>query len=89
MKEIQPITKELLDSLTRWERRECISKYHKWIKGVRREDRRQNKKETMRIYNFKSHHNHKLTDRPIYISQEFNMHYSVYVNKKGEVIEHW
>jgi len=41
-KEIQPITAELLRSLTVYERFEAIAKHHKWLKKVRKQDRRVN-----------------------------------------------
>lgn len=51
-KEIQPITKELLDSLTGWERAEAMEKYLEWQQKERKLQRKLAKRDDRRLYQF-------------------------------------
>jgi len=52
--EVEPVTKDLLDTLDPFERKIVLEKYHKWIKKVRKEERENQTKNTQRIYQFKN-----------------------------------
>lgn len=53
--ELEPITKETMGRLNLEDREDAISKYHKWIKEVRKDEVRQSINLRCKIYN----HRHK------------------------------
>ncbi len=88
MKEIQPITKELLDSLTQVERYKAIDRYQEWVRKVRKKERRLLNCETSRIYRF-THPRKILFEVGLHTEGYYTVDYVVYVRKDGEVMEYW
>lgn len=52
MRKLQPITKELFDSLSGWDRIKAIEQHHTWLKKVRKQDKKVDESQVQRVERF-------------------------------------
>jgi len=86
---LQPITKELLASLPSYHRHESIKKYHKWLKKVRKEDKKVMYAIQTRIYNHNLKIKPRLSRAWIYISKDYCIQYECNLLRSGEINEYF
>ena len=86
---LEIITKDLLHSLHGEERRKAIKKHHKWLKEVRRQDKRISENQQSRVNRFKDgfYRMNKLSNRNIHITHKIDIAHLVEMNKKGKITE--
>ena len=87
------VTKELLDSMDKFDRIIALDNYRKWVKKQRKEDRRQVMNQYNRIKRFKGEiFKVHMGQKSIRIDDEFRLELRYYVDKEGfkvqENIEH-
>ena len=88
MYNLQPITKELLDTLDRYERSKAKKMYQAWVKSARKKDKRQVKREHNRVLGFKF----KMIYRPFFkrdrtITRHWTLNYHIYLLPDGTIDE--
>lgn len=89
-KQIQPLTIDMLNKLSKEDRHKAIHQYHTWLQKVRLQDKRVSHSKRTRIDKFHSRQQQRfLTTKRITPIPLGQLTYYVYYTLKGEITEHF
>ena len=86
--EIEPITQETMRNIFDSKaKKKSIRMYQKWVRGVRKQDKKSYIKLERKIYNFKK--GFTITIAILYRTRIFGMQYTMFTHKKKDYIEYY
>lgn len=88
-KQLQPITKQLLDSMSSYNKTLTLKKYHAWLKDVRKKDKKFAYNNTNKLFKKLKLYNEKFYISSSYINIEPKLliEYRTHMDKDGKLTE--